>query len=154
MEIKLNSTDNDLYVTFDSAMNILDEIQRLRKENNNLYGKYVTNKLLIVEAQRFIKDHIYYDCDCNNEVLAEDEIRKLKKIAKGRKSNKNLANNNYYSICPFLNNSNRCDIYDERPSICRSYTCEKFIIHNFSGIDITKKYYIVDVRGEIFNEQN
>ena len=91
-------------------------------------------------------------CCSNYLPLSYDEIKKLRVLAKGRKSNKNFLDKDYYSTCPFLNSSNRCDIYEDRPAICRAYTCEKFVKQDFSGLDFNKKFKLVNLREEIFNE--
>lgn len=94
-------------------------------------------------------------CCSNFLPLREEEIRIMKKIAK--EENIKHLRNDWYSICPFLNNSNRCDIYEKRPFICREYSCYNFEnkIFNLEKFkNITKEEFkLVDIRKEIFNRK-
>lgn len=40
------------------------------------------------------------------------------------------------NVCPFLSNNNMCNIYEVRPSICRSYNCNPKISRtmNYDGV--------------------
>ena len=91
-------------------------------------------------------------CCSNFLPLRKEEIKTMKRLAK--KENRHLLMQDWYDICPFLNYKNECDIYDNRPLICKEYTCYKFEnkIYNaelFSKID-EKEFKLVDVRKEIF----
>ena len=76
----------------------------------------------------------------------------MKKLAK--KENKHPLRNDWYARCPFLNNDNKCDIYENRPLICRNFTCYKFengIYDTFPFKDISiNEFSLVDIRKEIF----
>lgn len=90
---------------------------------------------------------------CGNFLpLTKKEIQDLKKLAK--KENKLLVDKYWYNSCPFLNSSLKCDIYENRPTICREYDCEKFKNKIISDNMIKKlkqeKYILVDLRKEIF----
>ena len=92
-------------------------------------------------------------CCSNFLPLLESEIKTMKKLKK--KENIQALNMNWYSICPFLNSDNKCDIYENRPFICRSYTCYKFE-NKIVDTNEFKKYKpddfkLVDIRAEIFN---
>ena len=91
-------------------------------------------------------------CCSNFLPLMKEEIKTMKKLAK--KENKHPLIQEWYLRCPFLNNNNRCDIYENRPIICREFSCYKFEnnIYNkevFSKID-EKEFSLVDIRKEIF----
>ena len=78
---------------------------------------------------------------CSNVLpLTEIEIKDMKKLAK--KENKLLLDKNWYIRCPFLSYDNKCDIYKNRPKICREYASVK-----------KDKYRIVDLRKEIFESE-
>ena len=64
------------------------------------------------------------ECCSNYLPLQEKEILIMKQLAK--KENKHPLRQDWYDRCPFLNGNNRCDIYEDRPMICREYTCYKF----------------------------
>lgn len=94
-------------------------------------------------------------CCSNYLPLTENEIKIMKKLAK--KENKHLLDKNWYNICPFLNYKNECDIYENRPMICREYDCYKFenVLCSKEMIESAKKekYRPVNIRKEIFNEE-
>jgi Fe-S-cluster containining protein len=94
-------------------------------------------------------------CCSNILPLLDNEIRLLKKLRK--KENIQVLNQNWYAICPFLNSNNRCDIYENRPLICREYTCYK---QNNNIFDIKvfenhkpQDFKAVDLRKEIFKRK-
>ena len=66
-------------------------------------------------------------CCANVLMLSKREIDKIKKYIK--KNNISVINrNNVFleedvNICPFLSEDNKCNIYEVRPSICRSFNC-------------------------------
>lgn len=92
-------------------------------------------------------------CCSNYLPLTENEFKEIKKMA--IKENKHLYNKNWYDICPFLNNKNKCEIYENRPLICREYDCNKFENYIFSKIIIEsmkkEQYKLVNLRKELFN---
>lgn len=99
-----------------------------------------------------------FECKCCGECcsnflpLRDNEIKTMRKLAK--KENRHPLRNDWYSRCPFLNNNNKCDIYENRPLICREYTCYNYENHIyntefFSKID-EKEFNLVDLRKEIF----
>ena len=94
-------------------------------------------------------------CCSNYLPLTENEIQEMKKTAK--KENKHLLDKDWYNTCPFLNYKNECDIYENRPMICREYDCYKFknCLISKNMIDSTRKekYRLVDIRKEIFNNK-
>lgn len=101
-----------------------------------------------------------YECKkcgkcCSNYLpLLKSEKEKMKKLAKGRNPNRLLVLSEWYNTCPFLNESRQCEIYDDRPIICREYTCYKQM-NNIFNTDIFSKFKmtdfsLVDIRKEIF----
>lgn len=94
-------------------------------------------------------------CCSNFLPLQKDEIKLMKKLAKTE--NIKLLQNDWYSICPFLNNNNKCDIYENRPFICREYSCYNFEnnifnLENFKNLS-KEDFKLVDIRKEIFNRK-
>lgn len=92
------------------------------------------------------------ECCSNFLPLRKEEIKAMKRLAK--KENKHPLIKDWYLRCPFLNNNNRCDIYENRPIICREFSCYRFEnnIYNkevFSKID-EKEFSLIDIRKEIF----
>ena len=79
-------------------------------------------------------------CCANILMLSKEEISNIKDYI--NKNNIKLINRNHIglkedvNICPFLSNENKCNIYEVRPSICRSYNCNKEHsgIMNYSGV--------------------
>lgn len=63
-------------------------------------------------------------CCTNLLPLTRSEVLRLRKIAK--KEHKLFYKKDWYDICPFLNHKKECDIYDERPHICREFTCNDY----------------------------
>lgn len=94
-------------------------------------------------------------CCSNILPLSVEEIKNIKKIP-NKKENKLLVDANWEMRCPFLNSSNKCDIYEERPLICREYDCSKFEQGLYSSEmmeEIKKnKYRVVDMRREFFKK--
>ena len=93
------------------------------------------------------------ECCSNYLPLLQSEINLMKKIK--QKENIQALNQNWYSICPFLNSKNRCDIYENRPMICREYTCYN-AENGIYNIETFKQYNesdfkFTDIRKEIFN---
>lgn len=93
------------------------------------------------------------NCCSNFLPLLPSEINLMKRL-KG-KENIQVLNQNWYTICPFLNSNNRCDIYENRPIICREYTCYKAEkgIYNKELFSKYKEgdFKFTDIRKEIFN---
>ena len=92
------------------------------------------------------------ECCSNFLPLRKQEIATMKRLA--QKENRHPLRQDWYARCPFLNNNNRCDIYENRPLICREYSCYKFKnnIYNkdvFSRID-EREFSLIDIRKEIF----
>jgi Fe-S-cluster containining protein len=86
--------------------------------------------------------------------LSDDDIRKIKSYGRKLKENKLIIDNNYYMRCPFLNFKNECDIYENRPLICKNYDCEQFNnnTHDKEFIDAikTKNFRIINIREYFF----
>lgn len=95
-------------------------------------------------------------CCSNFLPLSKREIQELRKLA--TRENKRLLEKDWYSTCPFLNYQNKCDIYENRPAICKGYTCYKFENHIFDKkfLKETKEkntdFKLVDLREEIFRK--
>lgn len=94
-------------------------------------------------------------CCSNFLPLSEREIRYLKKIVRKRNLKPYfrpmLANPEV--VCPFLDNSNHCSIYSDRPDICKAFKCdyqEKSESERFT-YQMQDYKELVDVREEIFN---
>lgn len=92
-------------------------------------------------------------CCSNYLPLTDKEFHKLKDIIKEKKlkPTKHLVDKDYYSICPFLDLNRQCIIYDLRPSICSSYTCDKFHNKDFSGLNTKEKYTLYNLRQSLFD---
>ena len=95
-------------------------------------------------------------CCSNYLPLTTEEVIRIKKLAK--KENKRLLDKNWYNYCPFLNEQNKCDIYDNRPLICKYYTCEKFEKHLFDIEEVRElskgNRQLVDLREVVFGGVN
>lgn len=94
------------------------------------------------------------ECCSNFLPLTQEEIKLMKKLSK--KENKHPLRQDWYNRCPFLNNNNKCDIYENRPLICREFTCYNFENHiynieTFKRID-EKEFKFIDIRKEIFRK--
>ena len=91
-------------------------------------------------------------CCSNYLPLTDIEYKKLWSIVKQNKLKPTLHLTERYpeSVCPFLDKDNRCVIYEDRPSICSSYTCKKFYKKDFSGLNNKEKYTLYDLRKNIF----
>ena len=94
------------------------------------------------------------ECCSNYLPLQEQEIKRMKELA--QKENKHLIRQDWYDRCPFLNNNNKCDIYSDRPLICREYTCYKFknnIYETEKFKDIKpSEFRVVNLREEFFGK--
>lgn len=95
-------------------------------------------------------------CCSNYLPLTEKEINTMKKLAK--KENKHPLMQDWYDRFPFLNTNNKCDIYENRPSICKSFTCENYTANVYEGeildkINKQEKFKVVNIRKEIFNKE-
>lgn len=94
-------------------------------------------------------------CCSNYLPLTQKEIKQLIEIVKSRKLKpvKRLFEADYYSTCPFLDNNNNCIIYEDRPNICYSYTCDRFKRNDYNGVmlDLDEPHRLVDLRKEVFN---
>lgn len=92
------------------------------------------------------------NCCSNYLPLSKKEIADLKEIVKQRKLKpiSSVFGIGFEAACPFLN-GNICTIYEDRPEICRSFTCEKFKNKDYSDKKLFKeKRILVDLRKEIF----
>lgn len=68
------------------------------------------------------------ECCSNLLPLTNAEIRHLREIVKKRKLKPHyhiLYNAKYDMTCPFLNDQNKCSIYEDRPYICKIFKCDK-----------------------------
>jgi hypothetical protein len=96
------------------------------------------------------------NCCSDLLVLTETEISKIKKLVEKEGIKPVLHEKNNFS-CPFLNLENRCNIYEKRPWICRSYLCRntselilksvKFIRKNAG------KWRNISMRHEFFGDE-
>lgn len=91
-------------------------------------------------------------CCSNFLPLTEREYKKLKTIVKQKKLKPTLHLSERYpeSCCPFLDLNNRCVIYEDRPSICSSFTCDKFHKKDFSGLNNKERYTLYDLKKTLF----
>lgn len=96
------------------------------------------------------------ECCSNFLPLRDNEIKIMKKLAK--KENKHPLRKDWYERCPFLNNNNKCDIYENRPIICREFTCYNYEKHIYNTESFKKmkqdEFKLVDIRKEIFGGKN
>ena len=94
------------------------------------------------------------ECCSNYLPLQEKEIMRMKELAE--KENKHPIRQDWYDRCPFLNNNNKCDIYSERPLICRQFTCYNYKNHIYVTEAFKKlsptDFKLVDLRKEIFGK--
>ena len=95
------------------------------------------------------------NCCSNFLPLSKKEIKDLKQIVKQRnlKPISGIFGIGFENSCPFLN-GNICVIYEDRPVICRIFTCEKF---NNGDYRNTKELFkeermLTDLRKEIFKK--
>lgn len=62
--------------------------------------------------------------------LSNKEIERIKNYIHKNKINPNTANNilqkEFVDKCPFLNEQNKCSIYEVRPEICRWFRCDLY----------------------------
>jgi len=90
-------------------------------------------------------------CCSNLLPLTQKEIETMRKLKD--KINKMPLKKDYEHDCPFLGNDNKCNIYNDRPFICRQYDCYKFKNHIFSPIVFEKvkkeKFMLTNVRESI-----
>lgn len=95
------------------------------------------------------------ECCSNYLPLRREEIKTMRKLAKIE--NRHPLRKDWYERCPFLNNSNKCDIYENRPLICKEYSCYNFEnnIYNENAFkDIPfGEFNLVDIRKEIFGNK-
>lgn len=93
---------------------------------------------------------------CSNLLPLSEQDIKIIKSRKNLKENRRLFEKNWNAVCPFLNTHNKCDIYEDRPDICRHYTCYAFDnkIYSDKFIEIMKnrKYKLVDMREKFFGK--
>lgn len=87
--------------------------------------------------------------------LTEKEVKLMKSLKE--KINKAPLRNDYIFHCPFLNNENKCNIYEDRPFICRQYTCFNYENHIFDKTAFKEaskeKFELRNVRKEIKEEK-
>lgn len=101
-----------------------------------------------------------YTCKCCGECcsnflpLSVKEKKQLQEIVRKRKIKVNRILE--YSVCPFLTNENKCSIYEDRPLICKSFHCQKFMFNDYSNCIelISEIRTITDIRNEVFNERS
>ena len=91
----------------------------------------------IKEIHRYVKKHKIKECKHALSPLVNQEILDF--------------------VCPFLDMSkpaDKCTIYQVRPFICRSYTCQKFKDGNMDDRAkmLRQKMIPVDMREEFFGE--
>jgi Fe-S-cluster containining protein len=87
--------------------------------------------------------------------MTSDELARLKAMV----AKENIKSNTFIKIpqigvdwtCPLLSQDKRCRIYENRPSICRSFCCHKESA-DYSGLWPSHKYRVTDMREELFGE--
>lgn len=93
-------------------------------------------------------------CCSNFLPLTKKDVERIKKVAKTE--NVNLLDKEWYQTCPFLNNKKLCDIYEDRPTICREFTCYAFENGIYSKELLRKaqseEFNLVDLRETFFSE--
>ena len=92
-------------------------------------------------------------CCSNFLPLTTQEIKYLKSYVKLNKIKPSYHLIDTYSTCPFLNNKNKCEIYEIRPAICRNFKCDYYKTKDFGNFK-EDKYILTDLRKEIFYESN
>ena len=93
-------------------------------------------------------------CCSNILPLTKADIKAIRCHSKNLSENRLLALKDWYMVCPFLNHKNECDIYEYRPTICRTYDCEKFKngVYPDDFVELVKKekFYTTDMREYFF----
>ncbi len=108
----------------------------------------------------FMKDGKCSKCGscCSNFIpLTEEEIKELKELVKKPDTEVQIKYDDkgrFYFMCPFLilnavSKETRCSIYENRPSICRLFRCDK--PNEKLPLEEAKKYRVVDMLHEIVN---
>ena len=80
-------------------------------------------------------------CCANILILTDEEIHIIKKYIHKHKipiiNRNNILLNEDVNICPFLSEDNKqCNIYEVRPSICRSFNCNPELDKNMDYKDV------------------
>lgn len=90
------------------------------------------------------------ECCSNFLPLSIKEIDRLKDLVKKRKlkPNKRIFEEHYLLSCPFLDESSKCIIYEDRPLICSEFRCD-FKMNDNEEL-IKENRFLVDLRKEIF----
>ena len=97
------------------------------------------------------------ECCSNILPLTDQEVTRLKKLVKKRHIKPHTKVNNVTAepcidlICPFLDEKNRCSIYEDRPYICRIFMCNKYPTSQEYGPLAGSKPVLV--REEIFKNE-
>lgn len=98
------------------------------------------------------------NCCTNMLPLTEKEFKQLKSIVKRTKMKPHTFNNVLMvtpaidMTCPFLDNNNKCRIYNERPTVCRSFICSEgdMSVLNKMSFEELARLQIHNIREEIF----
>lgn len=100
------------------------------------------------------------ECCSNLLPLTNKEIKRLRYLVKKRNlkpytrvsESTNVFGNTYDMTCPFLNKENKCEVYEDRPYICRTFMCNK---KELTNQDIKKMINSepIDLRKVIFKEK-
>lgn len=95
------------------------------------------------------------NCCTNFLFMTDKELQAIKKYAKENKLSDNydhLLKDNVVMMCPFNNQKEgKCDIYEVRPEICRTFKCNV----QLEVLEQARNYYAtrfkpVDMREEVF----
>ena len=67
------------------------------------------------------------DCCANVLPISKEEVGRIKQYIKKNNivpvNRNNVLSEEYIDICPFLSKDNRCNIYELRPEVCKSFMC-------------------------------
>ncbi len=102
------------------------------------------------------------ECCADLLPLSPDEIKRIKAYMKAHPvkmhhRNYPIMQNQYADLtCPFRNNAEKkCDIYEVRPQICRSFICSKTMEHAIGERDLVSKDRVTrSMRNEFFGDHS
>ena len=92
------------------------------------------------------------NCCSNWLPLSKQEKNYLSKLIKDKhlKPTVKKLSVNWYDICPFLDDKNKCSIYEQRPQICKNFKCDIQKKMNFKEVSFSDYLELCDLRKEIF----
>lgn len=87
--------------------------------------------------------------------VSNEEIKKIKRyIAKNdiKCVNRNsVFSKKFEDVCPFLSSEKLCNIYDERPEVCRNFSCSEYKRYTGENINHRNKH-IINMLTEFYSD--